>query len=142
MIGRGTLIENAIELSPFLGASETEAILVNGMVANLGTVAENPGALIGNTLDITIGAHGVLINGRTGAISGTTISNLNITGGPGSILVNDGTVSGQGTTIDITVPVYGRGVFNASRVAALGRILAPLRHSSSITLLVPAKPSR
>ena len=116
----GTLIENALESSPFIGAGDTEAIRVNGMVANLGTIAENPGALIGNTLDITIGAHGVLINGRTGTISGTTISNLNIAGGPGSMLVNDGTVSGQGTTIDVAVPVYGRGVFNTSRGGSPG----------------------
>src|SRR4051812_649923 len=48
-IGRGTLIENQVEPSPALGASDTEAIRIDGTVHNKGTIAENPGALIGNT---------------------------------------------------------------------------------------------
>ena len=119
VITSGTVIENAVE-SGVMGVSDTEAILVNGRVRNLGTIAENPEALIGNTLDITIGAHGRLINGSTGIISGTNISNINIAGGRGSTLVNDGTISGQGTTIDIAVPVSGRGVFSTSRGVGFG----------------------
>ncbi len=113
MIGPGTLIENLG--NPQFGASDTEAILVNGWVLNFGTIAENPGSAIGNTLDITIRPHGILFNGMTGVISGTTISNLNIAGGCGSILINDGTVSGNGTIMDIAVPVTGLGVFNMSQ---------------------------
>src|SRR3954453_14505663 len=57
-IASNTLIENKIETSPYLGASDTEAILISGTVRNYGTIAENPGALIGNTLNISIGENG------------------------------------------------------------------------------------
>jgi hypothetical protein len=117
VIGHGTLIENRLP-SPSFGASESEVIAVNRTVRNLGTIAENPGAPIGNTLNIDIGCHGNLIN--EGTISGTTISNLNIEGGIGSRLVNDGTISGQGTTMDVGVPVLGDGTFDMSRGANPG----------------------
>jgi hypothetical protein len=120
VIGHGTLIENRFEPSPFLGASDTELILVEGTVRNFGTIAENPAALIGNTLDITIGPDGRLINTKSGTISGSTISHLNIEGGTGSRLVNNGTISGHGAAIDIGVPVFGGGTFDMSRGANPG----------------------
>ena len=110
-IGKGTLITNPFEMSPALGASDTEQILIDGRVRNQGTIAENPGALIGNTLSIDLADNAKLINGRAGVISGTTISNLNIEGGPGSVLVNRGDTLGHGTKVDIGVPVTGHGTF-------------------------------
>ncbi len=115
MIGAGTLIENQAEESPALGASDTEAVLIKGTVRNFGTIAENPGAQIGNTLNITLADRGTLVNGAGGTISGTTISQLNIEGGSHSVVVNQGTISGQGTTLDIGVPVIGHGLIDMSR---------------------------
>ncbi len=129
IIGHDTIIENKFEPSPFLGASNTEVILIEGTVRNFGTVAENPAALIGNTLNISIGPGSTLINAKSGSISGTTISNLNIKGGAGSRLVNSGTISGQGTNVDIGVPVFGDGTFDMSRGANPGS------HSGTSTML-------
>jgi hypothetical protein len=113
-IGARTLIENQVETSPTLGASDTEDIQVSGEVRNEGTIAENPGAPFGNTLNITLSDGNTLVNGKSGTIAGTTISNLNIEGGAGTLLINNGTVTGQGTTMDVGVPVVGNGSFSMS----------------------------
>ena len=110
-IGARTLIENQIESSPALGASDTEDVQIHGTVRNHGTIAENPGALIGNTLTIELGHGATLVNAPSGTISGTTISDLTIEGGKDARLVNDGTITGQGTTVDIGVAVTGKGSF-------------------------------
>jgi hypothetical protein len=114
IVGPHTIIENQVETSPFLGASDAEEVLINGTVRNNGTIAENPGALIGNELDISIASNASLVNSRTGVISGTTISTLRIAAGSGSLLVNDGMISGQGTTLDVEPQVTGKGVFAMS----------------------------
>ena len=114
-IGSGSVVENLAETSPLLGASDTEQIVVCGMAWNLGRIEENPGAPIGNTLNITIQPNATLVNDVGGMISGTTISQLSIEGGHKSVLVNNGVISGQGTAIDVGVPVSGSGSFDMAK---------------------------
>lgn len=115
VIGSGTVVENAAETSPLLGATDTEQVLVGGMVWNRGTIGENPSAPIGNTLNIVIQPGATLVNGVAGRISGTTIAQLNIEGGRKSALVNNGVISGQGTTLDVGVAVSGSGSFDMTK---------------------------
>lgn len=89
----------------------TYAIPVSGFAVNQGLINENG---YSNTLNITLANNTLLLNDRTGKISGFG-STLNIEGGARAALVNDGTISVRAETVDVGVPVFGHGEFNLSR---------------------------